>query len=99
MTPIFTIKNIEIEGCNQVSEQEVRNLLSIEENANLYRVTNIRIKSALKENRYIDSVKVRRIIPSTLKITIKEREVTYLYKIEEGYACVDRQWKYYRYCS
>ena len=90
MTPIFTIKNIEIDGCNQVSEQEVRNLLSIEENANLYRTTNIRIRSALKENRYIDSVIIRRVIPSTLKITIKEREVTYLYKIETGYACIDR---------
>ncbi len=89
MTPIFKIKTLEIEGCEKVSEQEVRNLLSIDENANLYRTTNLRINKLLKENRYIESVKVKRIIPSTLKVIIKERNVDFLLKMEDGYACVD----------
>ena len=89
MTPVFQIKTVEIEGCDRVSEQEVRNLINIGENANLYRVTNFRINRELKENRYIESVKVKRIIPSTLKIIIKERTVNYLFKTEQGYVCVD----------
>lgn len=89
MTPVFQIKTVEIEGCNRVSEQEVRNLINIGENANLYRVTNFKINRELKENRYIESVKVKRIIPSTLKIIIKERTVNYLFKTEQGYVCVD----------
>ena len=48
-------------------------------------------KNNIKENAYVDEVKVNRILPNTIEITVTERQVAYLLEYGSSYAYIDEQ--------
>ncbi len=91
LSPIFNIKDIEIENNNKVSKEEILSLLSIDENTNIFKETNGKIKSKLKINPYIDDAKISRNLPSMIKIQITERQANYMLEVGNSYAYIDNQ--------
>ncbi len=93
-SPIFSIKSVEISGNNHVSETEIRNLLNIKEDDNLFLTFNFTIRKRLEQNAYIKDVIVRRKLPNTLSVEVKEREIEFVFAKEDTYYYFDKDGKF-----
>ena len=90
LSPIFYIKNIEVEGNSKISSEQIKALLQINSTTNIFEESNNKVNAKLKENKYIEKADVRRILPSTLKVNVVEREVEYLLEYANSYAYTDK---------
>ena len=91
-TPKFYITNIEIEGNKKNSEETYLSLTKIELNTtNIFSISKKSITKNLKENSYVENVEIKRKLPGTLQITIKEREIAYQAKYNDKYIYLDKQ--------
>ena len=91
LSPIFNIENISIKNNEKLSQEEIISLSQIEKGTNLFKIRNAEIKNNIKENAYVDEVKVNRILPNTIEITVTERKVAYLLEYGSSYAYIDEQ--------
>ena len=91
-TPKFYITDIEIEGNNKNSVDTYISLTKIDLNTtNIFAISKKSIIRNIKENSYVDSVEIKRKLPTTLLIKIKEREVAYQTKYNDNYIYLDKQ--------
>ena len=91
-TPKFYITDIEIEGNNKNSVDTYISLTKIDLNTtNIFAISKKSIIKNIKENSYVDSVEIKRKLPTTLLIKIKEREVAYQTKYNDKYIYLDKQ--------
>ena len=88
-TPIFGISNIKVEGNSKISSDTIVSLSELKIGDNIFKV-NDKIKQKIKENNYIEEANLKRILPSTLLIEIKERETIYQIKLLNSYAYIDK---------
>lgn len=91
LSPVFYIKDIKISGNNQISTNTILSLIGIEENTNMLKVTANSLKNKIKENAYIDTVKIKKVYPSTILIDVTERECAYMLEYASSYAYIDNQ--------
>lgn len=89
LSPIFYVKNIEIEGNSKVSNEEIKSLLQIGAETNIFKETAKNVNKKLKQNKYIEKADVKKVLPSTLRISITEREVEYLLEYANSFVYVD----------
>lgn len=89
LSPVFNIKNIEVTGNNKISSDTIKSLLQIDENTNIFRLSYKNISEMIKKNAYIKSVKVNKILPSTLRITVTEREPSFQLEFGSSYVLID----------
>lgn len=89
LSPVFNIKNVEVFGNNKVSSDTIVSLLQIDNNTNLFKLSYKEIGNRVKQNSYIKSVKVNRILPSGLKITVTEREPSFQLEFGSSFALID----------
>src|SRR5699024_874669 len=74
-TPLSEVKHIEVEGNQVLSEEEVIEAGEVEYDTNIWSVSKKKTVNSLQENPVIDSVKVERKLPQTLRIQLKENRV------------------------
>lgn len=86
ISPIFNIKNINVQGNKKVQSEEISSLSKLKLEENIFRFSSKEIEKNVKENAYIDTVEVKRKIPNTVEITVSER--TAKYQLEYGNAFV-----------
>ena len=99
--PAFRVRNTQVEGNVALTEQEILKTVGLEYDAHLmsgvsgnildilrldYGKTEERIK---KENPYIEDIRITVKIPSTVKITVKERSKVCYIRTPDGYAALD----------
>ena len=87
--PIFNIKNIEVKGNNQIPKDTIISISKIKKGENIFKTNNSVIQN-IKENQYVDEVSIKRKLPGTLQITIKERSVKFQIKLINSYAYIDK---------
>ncbi len=90
LSPIFSISRIEVKGNTQISSDEIISLSRIEKGMNLFSVNKKHVITNVKENSYIDDVKISRKWPTTLQITVQERNVELLLEYGSSYAYLDK---------
>lgn len=91
-TPTFNISNIVIGGNDKISIEEYINLTEIKLNeTNIYQITKNQIEKRLKTNAYVDSVEVKRRLPNTIQLIIKERRTCFQVSNENQYIYIDNQ--------
>lgn len=74
-TKLVNVDRVVVKGNNYFLDREIISMAHVKMGNNLiYKPGKIRIKSYLLQNPYIEKVKVRRRLPSTLVIKVKERE-------------------------
>lgn len=74
-TKLVNVDRVVVKGNNYFLDSEIISMAHVKMGNNLiYKPGKIRIKSYLLQNPYIEKVKVRRRLPSTLVIKVKERE-------------------------
>lgn len=87
-SPIFNIKYIQIEGNEKVSKETIINLSELKIGDNIFKFNN-EIISKIKENRYINNVKISRKLPGTITIYVEERKVKYKINLINSYTYID----------
>lgn len=90
-SPIFNIKDIQVSGNSQVSSDTVISLSGLTLGQNIFRFWNSNVENAIKENAYIENVKIDRKIPTIVQISIEERVATYSVDYMGKYAYINNQ--------
>lgn len=91
ISPIFNIAEIEIENNKKLSQNTYVSLSGIKQGENIYRISKKEIIGKIKENAYVENVKIKRVIPNKIKIEVQERTATYMIKIANSYMYIDNQ--------
>ena len=71
---IFNSDNIEIEGNKYVESEYIIKALEVNNNKNIFRYNIKDMEEILLNNKYIDKVEIKRLLPNTLKVSIIEKE-------------------------
>ena len=86
--PIFNIIDIQVEGNEKISKDEIINLSGLKLGENIFKFNN-KIIMKIKENRYIDNVKISRNLPGTVIVQVQERKVRYKINLINSYTYID----------
>lgn len=87
---IFNVCNIEITGNSQVSQETILQLSEIDLKDNIFLSNIIKAKRKISENPYVKEVKIKRVLPDTIKIEIKEKQKEYMLQVDGKYAYIDK---------
>ena len=91
-TPVFNVSNIEVYGYEKNSVDTYISLSRIElGSTNIFAFTNNGIKNKIKENAYVEDVKLKRKLPNTVQLYITERKVAYQIEYANSYIYLDNQ--------
>lgn len=90
-TPIFNVKEVVVNGNEQVSSEEIVSLSQIQLNQNTFKNSKSKIIKNVKENAYIENVSVKRILPDKIQITVEERYIKFMVKLLSSYAYINSQ--------
>ena len=91
LSPIFAVKNIKVDTDGNLTEQEIINLSAINLNENTFKYSKKQIIENIKENSYVDDVKIKRNLPNEIQITIKERFPKLMITYGNAYIYIDSQ--------
>ncbi len=72
----YRIKQISVEGCEHLTNQEMSELAGVPENSTLLNINEAAIVNNLKRNPWVEDAHIERGFPDTLKLVVKERTVT-----------------------
>ena len=91
-TPTFNITNIIVNGNEKNDEDTYKDLIQIKiGETNIYQITKKQIAKRLKQNPYVESAEIKRKLPNTIEIDIKERKACFQTVSNEKYAYIDNQ--------
>ena len=91
-SPIFNVSEIRILGNDKFTDEEYLNLSELKTGENIFNFRKSKIINNIKTNGYVESVKIKRKLPTKVEITIEERTPTYLISLEEGqFAYINNQ--------
>lgn len=91
MSPLFNISHIEVSGNSKISKEEIISLSRIEKGENTYKISKSSTIQKIKENPYIDTVQIKRILPDGISIEVTEREAKYMIEYGNAYVYLDNQ--------
>lgn len=91
LSPLFKLEEIEIKGISKISSQEAIILSEIEKGNNIFLINNNSAINKLKQNPYIENVKIKKQLPDKIIIEIKERQATFALKYLEKYIYINNQ--------
>lgn len=90
-TPIFNVTEINVEGNSRISNERIESLSKISLNVNTYQYSKKNIIENIKEEPYIESVQVKRKLPSTIIINVEERNRDFFILNYGSYIYIDKQ--------
>lgn len=88
--PYFDIKNIEVINNKNISKDEIINLSGINKGDNIFYTNMDNIKNGIITNPYIMKVEIKRKLPDTILINVKEREAVFYGEKNGKFAIVDK---------
>ena len=90
-SPIFNIKDIKVLNNKIVSSENIVSLSGLNIGENLFKFSEKDTKNRIKENSYVEDVKIKRVIPNEVQIEIVEREPRFSISILGSYAYISTQ--------
>ena len=91
MCPLFNIREIKVVGNSKISTNEIISLSEININENIFRIHIGEVKEKIKQNAYIDNVKINRHLPSKIQIEVQERIATYMLEFASAFVYINNQ--------
>ena len=89
-SPLFDVKEFTVEGNSYYTDDEILVMGNCKTGGNIFIGTDVRdIKSRLEKDAYMASVKVKRILPDTIKIQLAEKRQVAAIVYGEQYVAVD----------
>ncbi len=90
-SPLFNIKEIKVSGNSKISAETIISLSKIQVGQNIYKVNDGKVEQALKENAYIEKVKIERALPSIIELKVEERVATFMLEYGNSYVYLNNQ--------
>lgn len=90
-SPIFNIKEIQVINNEIVPSDTIVSLSELKTEENIFKFISVKAMAKIKENPYIENVKIHRKLPSTIEIEVEERKPKYNIKLLESYAYITTQ--------
>lgn len=91
LSPFFNIKNIEIVGNQKLTNEEIISLSQVQKDENTFKLVKSKVQKNIKQNAYVENVKIKRNLPDTITIEIEERTPTYMITFANAYAYINNQ--------
>ena len=91
ISPIFNIKEINVSGNSKISYETIVSLSELKTDENIFRFNKSDIIKKIKENSYVENVKINRKIPNKIQIEIEERVARYSVEFMGKYAYINSQ--------
>lgn len=91
-TGAFRIQNVNVEGADHLTDEEVSALVKIPEGSTLLNVDVEGIKASLARDSWVESVDVNRVFPDTLEIDVHERSVGAIAEVPIGTNQTIQRW-------
>ena len=88
LTPAFDINKIEVYGNSVLKDEQIIKASGIVEGINIFGISVKETKENIKSLGYVESVKIKRSLPSTIKITVVEEVGVAYLKAEEGFVII-----------
>ena len=89
-SPFFNVKNFRVEGNSNYTDEEILVMGNCKTGGNIFiGIDTGDIRSRLEKDAYMSSVKVKRVLPDTVKIQLEERKQTAAIVYGEKYVVVD----------
>lgn len=88
----FNISNVIVENNNYVSAKEVT-VLSEVKGVNIFLANRNKLEENVKKNPYVESIDIKRRLPSTLVIRVREKQIKGLIKFQNSFINVDSKGK------
>lgn len=89
-TPLFNITNIKVTGNSEISEERIKSLSQISLNNNTFKYSKRNIINNIKDEPYIEDVKVKRKLPNIVEINVCERKISYVMQYAGGFIYIDK---------
>ncbi|MBR3153303.1 MAG: FtsQ-type POTRA domain-containing protein [Clostridia bacterium] len=90
-SPMFNLKEITVKNNDKLSKDEIIELSELKMSENIYSSSKKNISENIETNAYVDSVKVKRIWPNKIEISVVERKPIFMAEVGEGqYAYIDK---------
>ena len=90
-SPIFNIQEIQVLNTNRVSADTIISLSGINKGENIFRFISTKAMNNIKQNAYIEDVKIKRVIPNKVQIEVTEREPKFSIPILGEFAYINTQ--------
>lgn len=91
ISPVFNISKITVENNSKITDEEIISLSGIKIGENTFKYINLDIMEKIKENSFVENVKVMRKYPSEIIIDIVERDIKYYFKVSSKNVYIDSQ--------
>ena len=78
----FTINNIQILGIKNIPKETIIKIVNNEKKSNILNVNLLNIYNNLKNNDWVEELYIERVLPNTIKISIKEKEAIGIWQYE-----------------
>lgn len=88
---MFNSKNIVIEGNKYVDENYIEKVLEFKNDKNIFRYNMNNMEKILLDNKYIESINIKRLFPDTIKISIIEKEIYAVLHNNNEYCYIDNK--------
>lgn len=90
LSPWLYISNIKVKGLKTLDQANVIKQLSLDKPTNILSFNSFVAKKRLKENYYVEDVTVKKKLPNTVTITIKERDIVGYIPYSNSYLFIDK---------
>lgn len=90
-SPIFNIKDIQVINNTQVGTNEIISISELNLESNIFRFLKTNVENNIKQNPFIESVEIKRILPNTVQLTISERTKKFSVEFLNSYAIINTQ--------
>lgn len=88
---LFNIKSIIVINNSKVSQEEIIQNSGLLINENMFKTSKRSIKNAIKQNPYIENVKIKKKLNGEVVIEVEERVATYMLEQENNFAYINNQ--------
>ncbi len=87
----FVVTEIIVEKNETISEEQIISFSGIVKGTNVFAISKKVMKNKLKENSYIQDVKIKRVLPNKIKLIVEERKVEYVLQLANSYVHIDKK--------
>ena len=90
-SPIFNIKDIKVLNNTLVSSETIVSLSELKQGQNIFKFYGTQVSEKIKQNPYIEEVKIHRKLPATIEIDVTERQPKFSIDFMGKFAYIDDQ--------
>lgn len=90
-SPLFNVRHIVVEGNENIDTQLITDLSGVKEGQHIYSFSAGRAETMIATNPLVEQVQVSRSLPSTVRITVTERQPVAAIAADDGVIIVDKE--------